>query len=175
QAFGLEPRHFGGTRDDNEARLLSILEERLQPANRLRQLDELRGKPAGTHEPPVLEQHAEQHLHPFARGAGQLEQAERMSGRRRIKDDQVEARGGRSTILFRAQRCPWRSMSVRLQQIGDSQYAEKLVDARRCEIYQLADPTSAAKGVDSSLRTERGDNFIERRFQGSAPGTKRGC
>src|SRR5207249_7973163 len=64
---------------DLEARLLSILEERLQPANRLRQLDELRGKPAGTHEPPVLEQHAEQHLYPFARGAGQLEQAERMS------------------------------------------------------------------------------------------------
>jgi hypothetical protein len=84
-----------------------------------------------------------------------------MSGRRGIEDDQVEARGQRQAAF-----CPGtqsgsrRSARSRRQEIDDSQDAEKLVDAWRGEIDELADTTPTANRGYTSFRAERGDNFI---------------
>ena len=76
---------------------VAIAQQRLQLADRFRDVDELGGELTRAHQRAVLQQHAQQHLHPLARRVGHLEQPQRMAGRRRVDDDRGRSSARAST------------------------------------------------------------------------------
>ena len=84
-------RRGSGARDDDEAGGDRIVQQGLQRADRFGELHELAGKLTRANERSVLQQHPQQHLHPFTGGIGCLEQPKRVAGRRGVDDDQVVA------------------------------------------------------------------------------------
>ena len=112
-----------------------------------------------THQRSVLQQHAQQRLHPFASRVRHLEQPQRMPGRRGVDDDRVIV-GAR---------------------VDDGEDPEQLVDAGRRQVHQLgradrrrrpstptADAISSARLELRALRRERAWRRRVREHAGSA-------
>ena len=116
----------------------------MQLADRLRHLDELRRELTRTDERAVLQQHAQQHLHPLARRVGHLEQPQRVTGRRGVDDDDVVDGAG----------------------VDHGEDAEQLVDAGRREVHQLGGRRSPRR---RPVGAERRGDLVERRFELRAP------
>ena len=137
QPHGLTSRHLGGPRDDDESRDRRILQHRLELADRSGHRHELGGELPGTHEIAVLQQHAQQQLHPRARGVGHLEQSEGVTGGRGVDHD--------SPVSCPAPRPPTKHRTARRSQ------AARGPSARRC------------RGPRLSLEPKASEDLLKRR------------